>query len=102
VSECRGVFNDYIPDVWIHTDFQKSQKGVEFANGYSVSLVGESTEGCLLAVDAEYSDSKDTPESVGELASLRLLDEIKNSGCVDTSNQQYALLLMACSEKRVS
>ena len=31
-----------------------------------------------------------------------MLDEIKNSGCVDTSNQQNALLLMAFSEKRVS
>ena len=21
VSECRNIFNDFIPDVWIHTDF---------------------------------------------------------------------------------
>jgi RNA 3'-terminal phosphate cyclase-like protein len=67
-----------------------------------VSLVAESTEGCLLSVDVEYSGTKDTPETVGELGAMRLLDEIKQSGCVDTSNQQYALLLMACSEKRVS
>jgi len=44
-------------------------------------------EGCFLAVDAEYTTNKDTPESIGELAALRLLDEIKQSGCVDTSNQ---------------
>jgi RNA 3'-terminal phosphate cyclase-like protein len=102
VSTCRATFNDYIPNVWIHTDFQKSQKGVDFSNGYSISLVAESTGGCLIAVDGEYMNTTDTPESVGEKVSLRLLDEIHYSGCIDTSNQQYALILMALAEKRLS
>ena len=85
VSECRGVFNDFIPDVWIHTDFQKGAKGVEFSSGYAVSLVAESLENVFLAIDAELV-GRETPEEIGETAALRLLDEIKNCGCVDTSN----------------
>ncbi|CAD8050222.1 unnamed protein product [Paramecium primaurelia] len=48
VSQCRNVFNDSIPDVWIHTDLQKSQKGNEFQNGYKVSLIAESTNGLFI------------------------------------------------------
>jgi RNA 3'-terminal phosphate cyclase-like protein len=51
VGKCREVFNDFIPDVWVHTDLQKSQKGVQSANGYAISLVAESTEKLLISVD---------------------------------------------------
>jgi RNA 3'-terminal phosphate cyclase-like protein len=37
VSKCRNVFNDYIPDVWIHTDFDKGEKASN-SPGYSLSL----------------------------------------------------------------
>jgi RNA 3'-terminal phosphate cyclase len=49
---------------------------VEFSNGYAISIVAESTKGCLLSVDAEYDTNLNTPEDVGERAALRLLDEI--------------------------
>jgi len=64
---------------------------------YGVSLVGESINDCLISVDAEFNEQFNTPELVGEEAALRLLDEIKHSGCVDSSLQQYCLLLMAVS-----
>ncbi|CAD8043470.1 unnamed protein product [Paramecium primaurelia] len=102
VSQCRNVFNDYIPDVWIHTDLQKSQKGIEFQNGYAVSLIAESTNGLFISCDCEYSNDLNNPEKVGETAALRLLDEIKNCGCFDTTQQQFALLMMAISQRKVS
>lgn len=94
VSKCRELFNDYIPDVWITTDLGKKS-----ASGYALSLVAE-TQNCLISVDAEHEEG--TPEELGELASLRLLDEIMHCGCIDTTNQQYMLILMALSEKKVS
>ena len=37
VDKVREVFNDYIPDVWIHTDHYKKGQAGEQA-GYAVSL----------------------------------------------------------------
>ena len=71
-------------------------------SGYAVSLIAESIDGRMISVDCEYSSEFNDPEAVGHEASLRLLDEIKHSGVVDTSFQQFALLLMAFSEKKLS
>jgi RNA 3'-terminal phosphate cyclase-like protein len=38
VSKCREVFNEFIPDVWIFTDFFKGDKASQ-SPGYSLSLV---------------------------------------------------------------
>jgi len=37
------------------------------------------------------------PEDLGERAALALLDELFLGGCIDSSNQSFALLLMAVS-----
>ena len=39
---------------------------------------------------------------MAEKAALSLLDEIENTGCVDSTNQQYALIMMALGEKKIS
>lgn len=64
--------------------------------------MAESEKDCLISVDCEYESKSDEPDALGEKAALRLLDEIKQSGCVDTTNQQYALVLMALAEKKLS
>ena len=47
VDKLREVFNDYIPDVWIHTDHYKKGQCGEQA-GYSVSLQAETSTGSIL------------------------------------------------------
>jgi RNA 3'-terminal phosphate cyclase-like protein len=38
VSKARSIFNNYIPDVWIFTDFYKGDKA-SISSGFSLSLV---------------------------------------------------------------
>ena len=98
VDKLREVFNDYIPDVWIHTDhYKKGQCGEQ--PGYAVSLTAETTTGVILTKDYNFGNSKQftLPEDLGQRAAYGLLDEIFSGGCVDTTNQSFALLLMALS-----
>jgi RNA 3'-terminal phosphate cyclase-like protein len=90
----RGIFIDYIPDVWIHTDHSKSG----LSPGYGTSVVAETTTGVLFTADSFFDKAQEsTPESVGKECALRLLDEALFGGCVDSSFQGITLLLMALS-----
>ena len=66
VDKVREVFNDYIPDVWIHTDhYKKGQAGDQA--GYAVSLQAETTTGVYLTKDFMFSSEKfPMPEDLGE------------------------------------
>lgn len=79
VDSARNVLNDYIPDVWIYTDYYKGAKGGN-SPGYSVNLVAESTTGSLIAVDECLEVGKDAeenlPEELGSRVAIRLLDEV--------------------------
>ena len=95
VDKVREVLNDYIPDVWIHTDhYKKGQAGEQ--PGYALSLVAETTTGLILTKDYNFNatDFK-LPEDLGKRVSLALLDEIFSGGAVDSANQSFALLLMS-------
>eukprot|EP00331_Platyophrya_macrostoma_P004171 CAMPEP_0176420004 /NCGR_PEP_ID=MMETSP0127-20121128/8366_1 /TAXON_ID=938130 /ORGANISM="Platyophrya macrostoma, Strain WH" /LENGTH=308 /DNA_ID=CAMNT_0017800553 /DNA_START=302 /DNA_END=1228 /DNA_ORIENTATION=- len=105
VDSARGVLNDYIPDVWIYTDYFKGFKGGN-SPGYAVNLVAESTTGSLIAVDECLEVGKaaedNLPEELGTRVAMRLLDELFYSGFVDTTHQSLVFLLMALSEKKIS
>ena len=80
IDSIRGVFNDYIPDVWIHGDhYKKDNAGL--SKGYGVSIVAETTTQCYISTDKIYNigDVSD-PEKLGEQAALDLLDRIHHSG----------------------
>jgi RNA 3'-terminal phosphate cyclase-like protein len=98
VDKLREIFNDYIPDVWIHTDhYKKGQCGDQ--PGYAISLTAETTTGVIITKDFNFGNEKEftLPEDLGERAGLSLLDEIFSGGCVDSTNQSFAFLLMAVS-----
>ena len=104
VDKLRGIYNDYIPDVWISTDhYKKGQCGEQ--PGYCISLTAETTTGMLLSKDFNFGNEKEfiLPEDLAERAGYALLDEIFHGGCVDSSNQPTLLLLMAlASNENVS
>jgi RNA 3'-terminal phosphate cyclase-like protein len=54
IDKVREVFNDYIPDVWIHTDHYKKDQCGEQA-GYSVSLQAETTTGVIMTKDYMFN-----------------------------------------------
>ena len=96
VDKLREIFNDYIPDVWIHTDhYKKGQCGDQ--PGYAISLTAETTTGVILTKDFNFGTKKEftLPEELGERAGLSMLDEVFAGGCVDSTNQSLALLLMS-------
>jgi len=54
VDKLRGIFNDYIPDVWIHTDhYKKGLCGDQ--PGYAISLVAETTTGVIYTKDFMFN-----------------------------------------------
>lgn len=97
VDKVRGVFNDFIPDVWIHTDhFKKGQAGEQA--GYAVSLQAETTTGVIFTKDFMFDPAVyPMPEDLGERCAQALLDEVFVGGVVDASNQATMLLLAAVS-----
>ncbi|CAM9242004.1 unnamed protein product [Ascophyllum nodosum] len=96
----RGLLNRLLPDVWVHTDHNAGRAGGE-SPGFALSLVAESTTGVLLV--AETAAEKGTlPEDLGKLGSKLILEEIKNGGCVDSSHQSLAMLLMVLCPEDVS
>lgn len=44
------MFLDYIPDVWIYTDYFKGEKS-SLSPGYSLSLKAETTTGGIITFD---------------------------------------------------
>jgi len=97
IDKVREVFNDYIPDVWIHTDhYKKDFCGAQA--GYSISLQAETSTGVALTKDCMFTaDQFKMPEELGESTAHAMLDEIFNGGVVDTTNQTTLLLLTALS-----
>lgn len=100
VDRCRGVLNDFIPDVWIYTDHSNRHKSGP-GPGFGLSLVAESTTDCLIS--AEKTGSKAlSAEDLGEATAKLLLSEIQQSGCVDSAHQSLALLYMLLCPEDVS
>ena len=79
ISKCREIFNDYIPDVWIYSDYYKGSKIGENP-GYAISLYTESTtDSSISSDDISKPDEKkeaNLPENIAEKCCLKLLDEI--------------------------
>lgn len=97
VDKLREVFNDYIPDVWIHTDHYKKGQCGEQA-GYAVSLQAETSTGTLLTKDYNFnSEEYKLPEELGQRAAYSMLEEIMTGGVIDSTNQTTLLLLAALS-----
>ncbi|KAG0566996.1 hypothetical protein M758_7G096900 [Ceratodon purpureus] len=111
VDAARGVLNPFLPDVYVFTDHAS---GVEAGNspGYGVSLVAETTSGCLISAEGaavggeeEDGDEKVTPllpEDIGSCAAMRLLEEIKEGGVVDSTHQSLLFILCALCPEDVS
>jgi len=53
-------------------------------------------------LDETHTEEERLPETMGKRAAMHLLDEITNSGFVDTSNQSLILTLMALTERKVN
>ena len=80
IDSARSVFNNLLPDVFIHTDHFKGADG-GMSPGYSLFLVAETTTGALLSAERTAVPTSggpaDLPEDIGRDGALLLLEEIR-------------------------
>ena len=107
VEKVRGVYNDFIPDVYINTDCSRGPESGK-SPGYGVALYAESTTGFTLSAESvglgigEAASQRVEPEEMGDRTAKALLGEISQRGCIDSAHQWLALLLMALGTEDVS
>ncbi|KAL2905494.1 putative RNA 3'-terminal phosphate cyclase-like protein [Bienertia sinuspersici] len=116
VCSARGIFNKFLPDVYIFTDHMGAAQ-VGTSPGYGVSLVAETTSQCFISADtavhrphkeetAEMEDdvevSLKSAEDVGVNIATALLREIEQGGVVDSTHQGLLFILCALCPQDVS
>ncbi|KAH9329493.1 hypothetical protein KI387_001601 [Taxus chinensis] len=117
VDASRGILNRLLPDVYIFTDHYTGQLSGR-SPGYGISLVAETTTGCLISAecaascsiseesgdhsDAENQKAPILPEDIGSKGAMLLLEEIKQGGVVDSTHQGLLFLLCALCPEDVS
>jgi len=85
VTAARGVFNSLLPDVYVFTDVY-SGKTSGNSPGFGILLTTESTTGSQVSGEA-CAEGPGLPEDVAKVAASRLLDEVLEGGCVDSTHQ---------------
>ena len=105
IDAVRGPLNRLLPDVHIYTDHVKG-KDAGPSPGFALSLVAESTTGCLYGRErvggvVEGGGLVGASEVGGECVK-ELLCEVSRGGCVDVLHQSFVLCWMVCTPERVS
>ena len=115
IDAVRGPLNRLLPDVHIYTDHVKGKEAGP-SPGFALSLVAESTTGCLygrervggLVGGEGQGDGEGTvggmvgAGEVGGECVKELLSEVSRGGCVDVLHQSFVLCWMICTPERVS
>lgn len=101
IDAARGVLNELLPDVRIHSDHYKGTHGGGNSPGYSIYLQAETTTGVMLSVERTCSIAGELPETVGEEASFMLLEQIDKGGAVDSTHQTLMMQLMVMGPEDV-
>lgn len=101
VDASRGVLNQYLPDVYIHTDHYKGKTSGASA-GYAIALYAESSTGVLMSTERAARRGGELPEDIGREAALRLLEEVWRGGVVDSTHQPLVLMMMVLGPEDVS
>ena len=127
----KGVMHRLLPDVWIHPDVHSNSRnkrkggdgegGCGPSPGLSVLLSATTTEGVCLSAECSMNHNvkgnnnssssyneplerrqMELPEDLGKRSATLLLHEIYRGGCIDTSCQSFALLMMCLTPEDVS
>uniref|UniRef100_A0AAX7TD01 RNA 3'-terminal phosphate cyclase-like protein n=1 Tax=Astatotilapia calliptera TaxID=8154 RepID=A0AAX7TD01_ASTCA len=105
VESARGILNQFLPDIYIYTDHMKGANSGK-SPGFGLTLVAETLNGYFLSAEMlstpQGQGDPILPEDLGRNCAKLLLEEIYRGGCVDSSNQSLALLLMTLGQQDVS
>ncbi|KAK5620593.1 rRNA-processing endoribonuclease [Crenichthys baileyi] len=105
VESARSVLNQFLPDIYIYTDHMKGANSGK-SPGFGLTLVAETLNGCFLSAEMSSTPQGQgdpvLPEDLGRNCAKLLAEEVYRGGCVDSSNQSLALLLMTLGQQDVS
>lgn len=108
VEAAKSILLKFIPDVYIHTDHLTGKNSGQ-SPGFGLILIAETTNGNIFSSEitsnpssTEKKTDPTVPEDLAVEGAHLLLEEIFRGGCVDSSHQSLALLLMALGKKDVS
>ncbi|KAL5044882.1 hypothetical protein BDW71DRAFT_198567 [Aspergillus fruticulosus] len=94
IDTCRGILNPLVPDTYIFSDVSSAplvpapdrnnpSAKKKIGLGFGLSLVAESSTGCLFSADVACPPSGgQPPEDIGKQCAYQLLETISKGGCV--------------------
>lgn len=113
IEAARGILNPLVPDTYIFSDVSSAPflPSGDMTNpgakrkvglGFGLSLVAETSTGCLHSADLASSPSGgDVPETVGQECAYQLLETISTGGVVSLAAAPTVLTLMAMGSEDV-
>ncbi|KAJ4322023.1 hypothetical protein N0V94_002602 [Neodidymelliopsis sp. IMI 364377] len=113
IHEARGILNKFVPDTYIFSDaspaplIPTTQKGhgsgkVKGAVGFGLSLVAESSTGCIYSADVCSPPEGGIPaDEIGKQCAYQLLEKISQGGAVESVAAPTVLMLMAMGSEDV-
>lgn len=114
IFEARGILNKFVPDTYIFSDaspaplIPTNAKGsaggakVKGAVGFGLSLVAESSTGCIYSADVCSPPEGGVPaDEIGKQCAYQLLEKISQGGCIESIAAPTVLMLMAMGTEDV-
>ena len=113
IEAARGILNQLVGDIYIFSDMSSAslvsvpEKNNPDAKrkvglGFGLSLVAESTSGCLFSADTSSpSEGGVPPEDIGKQCAYQVLESVERGGCVSIETAPSILTLMAMGSEDV-
>jgi len=104
IESAKSLLLKFIPDVYIYSDHSTGAKSGK-SPGFGLVLTAETTTGAYLSAEviSKPSGTEPTvPEDLAMQGANQLLEEVYRGGCVDSTVQSLALIMMALGPRDVS
>jgi RNA 3'-terminal phosphate cyclase-like protein len=113
IEAARGVLNALTNDIYIFSDMSPASLVAapdrnnpiakrKIGLGFGLSLVAESTSGCLYSADAvSPPEGGQAPEDIGTMCAYKLLESLGRGGCVSAEAAPLVLTLMSMGSEDV-
>lgn len=113
IETARGILNPMSPDTYIFSDVASApllpapdknnpNAKKKIGLGFGLSLVAESSTGCLFSADvASPPSGGEPPEDIGKKCAFQLLETVSKGGCVAPAAASTMLTLMTMGSEDV-
>ena len=113
IESARGILNPLAADTYIFSDVSSApfltssdrnrpNDKTKIGLGFGLSLVAESSTGCLYSADVvSPPDGSETPDDMGQKCAYQLLDVVSMGGVVPRASAPTVLTLMAMGSEDV-